>query len=220
MLSVGREFGYEVWVGDGQPATEPFSVARSMNMLAAQADSHARKPWDIIVRWAADCLLENWSKIGDAVSQIEWHAKAFSQSCNQSEQEWNKGEVSFRATGAMCFGGIELYTRDAWEGVGGYDSRFVGYGAEDYALVHGLELLNGPRDVSPLIPGIMALLWHPHHKRNARAARDPFWQRRGANLALWRKEIEPITNPYDWYQYRNHRYSQGYDNPYWTGDKA
>lgn len=218
MLRVAQSWGYEVWVNDGQPTTEPFSVARAVNGAAVIADAYGRKPWDILVRWGADCVLDRIGSLREAVSKVEWHAKAFDQTTVQSQEEWNRNEIVFRQTGNMCYGGIEVFTRDAWAGVGGYDTRFIGYGAEDYALVHGLELVHGQQR-NVFMPGNMVLLWHPRHKRNARAAADPFWQRRPFNLELFNRDIKPIETNADWQRHLTTRYANGFENPYWTGAK-
>jgi hypothetical protein len=56
-------------------------------------------------------------------------------------------------------GGCVIMTREAFEKVRGYDTRFMGWGEEDRAMAMALETLagNGLRIMGPLMH-----LWHPH----------------------------------------------------------
>jgi glycosyltransferase involved in cell wall biosynthesis len=55
-------------------------------------------------------------------------------------------------------GGCVVVRRDAFETVGGYDERFVGWSFEDRAFASSLAALYGP---APRIPGPLYHLWHP-----------------------------------------------------------
>lgn len=55
-------------------------------------------------------------------------------------------------------GGAVVVTRDAFEKVGGYDERFVGWAFEDRAFAYSLEAFYGP---ALRTPGPLYHLWHP-----------------------------------------------------------
>jgi GT2 family glycosyltransferase len=55
-------------------------------------------------------------------------------------------------------GGAVVVSRAAFEEVGGYDERFVGWGWEDTSFAIALEKLCGPQT---RVPGPLYHLWHP-----------------------------------------------------------
>lgn len=65
--------------------------------------------------------------------------------------------------------------RDAWEAVGGYDERFVGWGFEDAAFYHACEALVGVERLK----GLCWHLWHPRSPEKDPNTRD---YRRNAEL--------------------------------------
>lgn len=65
---------------------------------------------------------------------------------------------------STSFGGVNVISRAAFERVGGFDSRFVGWGAEDDAFKWSLEILVGKTEV---IPGCITHFWHPTTSRES-----------------------------------------------------
>lgn len=61
-------------------------------------------------------------------------------------------------TPAASVGGCVIVTRQAFELVGGYDERFIGWGFEDRAFAASLDTLIGPAYEAP---GDIIHLWHP-----------------------------------------------------------
>lgn len=55
-------------------------------------------------------------------------------------------------------GGCVVASREAFERVGGYDERFVGWAFEDRAFAYALEAFYGP---APRVLGPLYHLWHP-----------------------------------------------------------
>lgn len=72
-------------------------------------------------------------------------------------------------------GGIVVAAREAWDTVGGFDERFVGYGGEDFALGHALSTCAGRphRESAPLWH-----LWHPGQPGYDPSGRLPIEARR------------------------------------------
>lgn len=175
--------GFDVWVHDS--GDEPFSIARTWNELGA------RDGWDRAVCWGADFVLvdptsvydalavdHHWVFVFDRVSKLDRRA---------TEQVHRHGPYRF-PTSKLPFGGVRVITRTMWEHVGGYDSRFVGWGHEDRAHAHCVEVMCGPR---LRVPGHMLNLWHPKRRD---LPNDPYFAHQDQNLAMLR-EYQAITDP-------------------------
>lgn len=175
--------GYPVVVEDS--GDEPFSIARTWNRCAAA------RPWDVAIRWAADFLLVDPTTVHAAVAAGHHYTFAFDTVSTLDERQTvevhRHGPRSFKRS-KLPFGGINVVTRTMWEDVGGFDPRFFGWGHEDRAFVHAVEVLHGPRR---RVPGHMLNLWHP---KRTDVPTDPYFTRQEANLALWR-EYQSIVEP-------------------------
>jgi glycosyltransferase involved in cell wall biosynthesis len=64
-----------------------------------------------------------------------------------------------RETPEPAVAGCVVVSRAAFEAVGGYDERFIGWGFEDRAFIRSLEVM-----VKPMLRGSGTIyhLWHPH----------------------------------------------------------
>lgn len=174
--------GYPVHVGDS--GDEPFSIARTWNLLAD-------RPWDRAIRWAADFVMVDTASILRAVESDHHYVFGFDQvsTLNGAATEivHRHGPRSFPRS-PLPFGGINVVSRAMWDDVGGFDERFIGWGHEDRAFVHAVETLWGPR---VRVPGHMLNLWHPKRRQRPN---DAYFARQTENLALL-AEYESITDP-------------------------
>lgn len=191
-----RTLGLRVVVGDS--GDEPFAIGRTWNRLAVDAGE-----WDYLVRWGADFLLEDPRQVLAAIRALEGrdgYVSAASRAHRQTHLEAKRRIVRYR--GPATFGAPSVVTRTVWESVGGFDERFTGWGHEDRAFLHGVELLFGKR---ARVPGGQCVLWHP---RAPRGSDDAYMGRRDANLELWRG-IKTIRTPEAWQSYLLTRYQNG-----------
>jgi hypothetical protein len=183
-----RTLGLRVIVGDS--GDEPFSIGRTWNRLAVDAGE-----WDY--------LLEDPRQVLAAIRALEGrdgYVSAASRAHRQTPLEAKRRIVRYR--GPATFGAPSVVTRTVWESVGGFDERFTGWGHEDRAFLHGVELLFGKR---ARVPGGQCVLWHP---RAPRGGDDAYMGRRDANLELWRG-IKTIRTPEAWQSYLLTRYQNG-----------
>lgn len=192
-----KRLGLPTFVADSEDF--PFSIARTWNLLAELGDQGGR--WDVAVRWAADMSITDLEPVREAIRTVTHYTRPFDSSVRLSSAETHayctQGHLPKRVDPAP-YGGISVITRDLWETVGGFDPRFVGYGAEDYAFMRGVQIHYGEPD---RIPGRLVMMWHPHRKHTPEAAADPYWGRREANLAAYARLIEPLHTAEDWARY-------------------
>lgn len=175
--------GFPVVVADS--GDEPFSIARTWNRCADE------RPWDRAIRWAADFALVDPTTVLAALAVDHHYVFAFD-TCStldgaQTRQVHRGGPQPFEPT-KLPFGGINVVTRSMWEDVGGFDPRFLGWGHEDRAFVHAVEVLHGPR---LNVGGHMLNLWHPKRRQRPDAG---YFARAEHNYWLW-LEYGQITEP-------------------------
>lgn len=177
--------GFPVWVHDS--GDQPFSIARTWNELGE------RDGWDRAILWGADFVLVDPSSVHAALAVDHHWVFAFDRvstlNAFATRIVHRHGPREFPPSN-LPFGGIRVITRSMWETVGGYDSRFLGWGHEDRAHVHCVEMLCGPRR---RVPGHMLNLWHPKRRQLPSAA---YFARQTKNLELLR-EYQAITDPGD-----------------------
>lgn len=206
-LELAGQHGWVVCVGDS--GDHPFSIARTWNLLSDRVDVEGR--WDVAVRVLADCFIEDPEDVVQAVELVEHlevphlrpFVRSFAMNRNQTQAFYRTGKIPKRDRQPLMYEGTVVHTRDLWEQVGGFDPRFIGYGAEDYAFQHGVRVLYGEPERSQ---GVQIGLWHPAARGN-RSSRsvDPYFKARTANMQLLQQEITAITDPDGWRQYLDKR---------------
>jgi len=191
-----KKLGLPYYVGDS--TDEPFSIGRTWNHLSDMADMDGR--WDVAIRWAADMMISDLGSVERAVQTVHYYTRPFNLgvrlTASETHQLWLTGEIPKRRERAP-YGGISINSREMWDKVGGFDPRFLGWGHEDRAFLHGVELHYGRGE---RVPGRLIVLWHPHRKRGEHDLDDPYWQQRSTNLAILRT-VQKITTPKDWASY-------------------
>lgn len=199
--STAKELGAKVFVGDAvsdNPA-EPFSIARTWNLLGEMSDDIG---WDKAICWGADFLLvDPVTSLREALSRGGHYVFAFNKVSTlnraQTLEVHRNGPKAFPQS-TLPFGGVRVITRRLWETVGGYDPRFSGWGHEDRAHVHGVEILFGQRT---RVPGHMLNLWHPKkHAAGHTEAEAAYFAHRRQNLEML-KEVQKIKSHREWFQY-------------------
>jgi hypothetical protein len=153
-----ERFGWELFLGD-RPG--PWARAAAVNAAARAAGD-----WDVALIADADTIPEEAPVrraaeiVGDGA--IRPHDRLWSLNASQSVQLSMTGpeRVELRKTRLFPGGGLLVVSRTAWETVGGYDERFIGWGHEDSDL-HTRLLVDASWD---RIPG---QAWHLWHKREA-----------------------------------------------------
>lgn len=175
--------GLDVWVHDS--GDQPFSIARTWNDLGT------RDGWDRAICWGADFVLADTAAIDRALAVDHHWVFAFDRVSTLKAPDTDRvhrGEPFDPPASTLPFGGIRVITREMWETVGGYDPRFIGWGHEDRAHAHCVEILCGPK---VRVAGHMLNLWHPKRRQQPH---DGYFARRHDNAVLW-AEYQAITTP-------------------------
>ncbi|MGM0904476.1 MAG: galactosyltransferase-related protein [Bacillota bacterium] len=170
--------------------TDLFSRAEAINRSAKQATG------DIFMIADADIILDP-DIIKMSVQLLKEHAwvvpysrvkhvsRKSTRALLNTEPSWPAQidfEVSRTANAAArnFIGGVNIISRDNFEVVGGFDERFLGYGAEDDAFGHSVNTVCGR--YLRLDTDIFHL-WHPR----VRTKSNPHYQ---ANIALLKRYIQ------------------------------
>ena len=151
----------------------PFSRADAKNRAAEQA---SREGFDVVVFHDADmiippgCYLEAvelaWRSGGLVVAFSEYRALGQSTSfkvLTGKLNPWDAPDVG--RLNAWSLGGIVAVRLDRFNEVGGFDTRFRGWGCEDWAFAIAWATVTGVATNRTNNPGIH--LWHPHGAYNA-----------------------------------------------------
>lgn len=163
--------GLPIFTGDSD--TELFSLSQAFNVAAD-------RPWTRAVLTEADA----WVPLEQIHAGLELPGLTY---CYDRQVRYTPDETKrFLETGEwpardllpaqshLGSNGVRTITRELWDEVGGYDPRFIGWGAEDVDFVHRCGQTNR-------IPGPM---WELGHERE-----PAYYQARHANRTLLRKTM-------------------------------
>lgn len=173
--------------------TGPFCRGRLINRGAVDVGD-----WDVLVVTDADVMIDPVQvrhgvdmavRLGRAVLPFDRYLPLDEQMTDRVldgyDGTWSDG-VDWAAMGAQHshVSSVLIVPRSLWDEVGGFDERFVGWGAEDRALHRALNITAGVERVS----GPVWHLWHPWS-----AERDESTRQYQANEALWRRYCSVST---------------------------
>lgn len=155
----------EVCVGEIKDSGELFSRSKAVNRAYLQATKDIIVIADSDIVYDPNLLKKSITYVNDGqwvipFSRILRLSKETSQLLLKRPSEWPLLiETDAAAEQATAFvGGFNVLGRNAYEAVGGYDERFVGWGGEDEAFAYALDTLIG-RHLR--MDGEMVHFWHP-----------------------------------------------------------
>lgn len=155
----------EVCVGEIADARELFSRSRAINRAYHQATKDIIVIADSDIVYDPNLLRESITYVNSGqwvipFSRILRLSKETSHLLLQQEKIWPLTvKIETAAEQATAFvGGFNVLGREAYETVGGYDERFVGWGGEDEAFAYALDTLVGHHI---RLEGEMVHFWHP-----------------------------------------------------------
>lgn len=155
----------EVCVGEIADSREPFSRSKAINRAYHQATKDIIVIADSDIVYDPNLLRESITYLNSEqwvipFSRILRLSKETSHLLLQQESRWPltvKTETAAEQATAFV-GGFNVLGREAYETVGGYDERFVGWGGEDEAFAYALDTLVGHHI---RLEGEMVHFWHP-----------------------------------------------------------
>ncbi|KHF35503.1 Galactosyltransferase [Paenibacillus sp. P1XP2] len=149
----------------GELTGETFSRSKAINKAASAATGSR---WIIadgdliydpeLIRGALRQLREdNWIIPFTSITRL---TLSNSQSAYRSEAVWPlQVPVETKPDDARYFvGGVSVVTRTAFETIGGYDERFIGWGGEDEAFAYSMDTIIGKHI---RLEGNLLHFWHP-----------------------------------------------------------
>jgi hypothetical protein len=168
-----KQLGFPVVTGD---AEGPWSRASACNAAAQRAGG-----WDVALIADADTIPEA-APVMTAVERVAAHGgairphdKLWFLSQGETRLYFMRGRVNFKPRMVNRGGGLLVVSRDAWDRVGGYDERYIGWGHEDsHMSTMLLAHANWDR--------IEGNAWHLFHRRDATDTPE-----RRANRAMMQK---------------------------------
>ena len=162
-----RSLPWPIVTADADPSS-PFHRAASRNLAA-------KGRWDVAVFMDADCMLRTRGQRSPHVEPLLEAVRVAAEdgvavlphqryvSLTETGTEailrgrrhgWQMAAKVPRTT---AIGGIIVIPRPLWKDVGGYDERFLGWGAEDGAMAETLRALG----ILRRLPGTLYQLYHP-----------------------------------------------------------
>lgn len=174
--------------------TGPFCRGRLVNRGAADIDD-----WDVLVITDGDVIidpaqveqgLDIAGRTGRAVLPFDRYLPLDEAMTDRVLDgytgAWGDG-IDWESMGAQRshVSSVVIVPRPLWEKVGGFDERFIGWGAEDRALHRVMSIVGGTVD---RVPGNVWHLWHPWSTE-----RDPSTRQYQANESLWYRYLGAAT---------------------------
>ncbi|KOR89613.1 galactosyltransferase-related protein [Paenibacillus solani] len=155
----------QICIGEISGSGERFSRSKAINLAYRQASKDILVIADSDIVYDPDLLRASAAHVTSGqwvipFSRILRLAEHTSQLLLRQTSGWPlavKPEILAEAATGFV-GGFNMLDRNAYETVGGYDERFIGWGGEDEAFAYALDTL-----VSPHIrlDGEMVHFWHP-----------------------------------------------------------
>lgn len=146
-------------------ADEPFSRSRAINRAASRASGSIFIIADGDIVYDPQLVADSvrWIEQGRWVipfSRINRLTQRISRLVIEGEAIWPlETEPDTRDEHAAFFvGGLNIVGRGAFERIGGYDERFIGWGGEDEAFAYTMDTLVGEHI---RLDGLMYHFWHP-----------------------------------------------------------
>lgn len=157
--------GAQICIGEITGSGERFSRSKAINIAYRQASKDILVIADSDIVYDPDLLRASATLVTSGqwvipFSRILRLNEPTSRLLQRHESRWplavKPETLAETATGFV--GGFNVLDRNAYETVGGYDERFIGWGGEDEAFAYALDTL-----VSPHIrlDGEMVHFWHP-----------------------------------------------------------
>jgi len=145
--------------------SEPPSAGGWSKGVAVDAGVRSTSTWGLVIADAdvivsVDALDATLGRVGSGAAWAQPHGRVYRLGENATRhliegEPYRPGRAS-RAQGPPG-GGIVVLSRDAYDTVGGIDSRFVGWGGDDISFARALDTLVGP---GVRLGAPMTHLWH------------------------------------------------------------
>lgn len=184
-----QDFGFEIFLGDSD--TESFVISQAWNNAAKAAGD-----WDYAVLHLAD----NFVPAGQVQRAVELESKGIAWCFDRMLRINENGTAAFLngkridwlddkwlrpkqlpyplGSPENTYEGPRVVPRALWEMAGGFDERYVGWGADDQDFTRSCEKF----EPSVRVPGIALELWHP---LEGSGKTDVYYSNRKANRELF-----------------------------------
>jgi len=155
----------QICIGEITGTKESFSRSKAINLAYRQASRDILVIADSDIVYDPDLLNASVALVTSGqwvipFSRILRLNEPTSRLLQQHEGRWpltvKPETLAETATGFV--GGFNVLGRNAYETVGGYDERFIGWGGEDEAFAYALDTLVSPH---VRLNGEMVHFWHP-----------------------------------------------------------